>query len=82
MTRSMHVLSVRRLLSELGTLQSELESAGISLEVRGCREAADVALVTAARLDELRRNCADGACDPTDARNASSDAVGPNFIQP
>jgi hypothetical protein len=46
------------LLAKLGALQRELETLGYALDSRGSREAADVALTTSARIEELRGECA------------------------
>lgn len=45
------------LIEKLCVLQRELEALGFALDSRRSREAADVALVTSARIGELRDDC-------------------------
>lgn len=56
------------LAEKLGLLQRELEALGFALDSRGSREAADVALVTSARIGELREGRGGGKFDENDVR--------------
>lgn len=56
--------TVDALAEKLGMLQLELEALGFALDSRGCREAADVALATSARIGALREDCGVASARP------------------
>jgi hypothetical protein len=67
--------SVGILAEKLGVLQRELETLGFALDSRGSREAADVALITSARIGELRDDCGPDGFLENNVRKAAAPSL-------
>jgi hypothetical protein len=65
------------LIAKIGSLRAELAELAFTLDREGSREAADVAMVTSARLDELCVEFTSVDFCPSAVRNASADSLNP-----